>query len=116
MITLFGIANCDTVKKTKTYLNNIDASFEFHDYKKLGIDASLGQEMLDAIALDILINKRGTTWRKLSQAQQDSLTPETALEIIRANTSLVSRPIIRAGKNWHVGYDEAAIDALVHNQ
>ena len=112
MITLFGIANCDTIKKTKLYLDSIGAAFEFHDYKKLGIDEALAVELLNAIPLDSLINKRGTTWRKLSPEEQAALAPETALALIRNNTSLVRRPIIKAGTQWHVGYDETAISAI----
>jgi len=116
MLTLFGIANCDTIKKTKRLLDSLNAQYEFHDYKKLGIDTALGQKMLSAIELDTLINRRGTTWRKLSPEQQTGLCTDSALALIRDNTSLVRRPILHNGNHWLVGYDEAAITALLQSQ
>lgn len=116
MLTLFGIANCDTIKKTKKLLDSLNAHYEFHDYKKLGIDTALGQNMISAIELDTLINKRGTTWRKLSPEQQTGLCSDTALALISDHTSLVRRPILHCGDHWLVGYDEAAIKALLQYQ
>jgi arsenate reductase len=116
MLTLFGIANCDTIKKTKKLLDSLNAQYEFHDYKKFGIDTELGQKMLSAIELDVLINKCGTTWRKLSPEQQTGLCTNTALALISNNTSLVRRPILHDGNQWLVGYDEAAIKTLVPSQ
>lgn len=115
MLTLFGIANCDTIKKTKKLLDSLNAQYRFHDYKKLGIDAALGQKMLSAIELDTLINKRGTTWRKLSSEQQKALCTDSALAVISDNTSLVRRPILHNGNHWLVGYDEAAIATFLQS-
>ncbi|MDX1490537.1 MAG: Spx/MgsR family RNA polymerase-binding regulatory protein [Pseudohongiellaceae bacterium] len=115
MLTMFGIANCDTIKKTKKLLAELGVEFEFHDYKKKGIDSSLGQELVDAIPLEQLVNKRGTTWRKLSEHQQQSLSKDTALSLIQDNTSLVRRPILRKGNAWLAGYDAQAIEAFVQS-
>lgn len=110
--TLFGIANCDTVKKTRKVLDALGVDYVFHDYKKAGLDATLAETLLGAIALETLINQRGSSWRKLTTAQQNSLSQTSALSLIMANPSLVRRPIIRHPKGWIVGYDEALLQAL----
>lgn len=111
---LYGIANCDTVKKTRKLLDTLGVDYTFYDYNKAGIDAILAKSLLNAIALEKLINKRGTTWRKLTAVQQDNLDQHSAPELIMANPSLVRRPIIRHPKGWIVGYDEAQLRALAH--
>lgn len=111
-ITLYGIANCDTVKKTRKLLDALALNYAFHDYKKAGLDANLAATLLAAIPLESLINKRGTTWRKLSTTQQDNLSLGSAPALIMANTSLVRRPIIQHTKGWIVGYDEAQLRSL----
>jgi arsenate reductase len=110
--TLYGIANCDTVKKTRKLLDALGVDYAFHDYKKAGLDAALAETLLGAISLEVLINKRGTTWRKLTAAQQDDLDLRRAPQLIMANPSLVRRPIIRHGNDWIVGFDEAQLRAL----
>jgi len=110
--TLFGIANCDTVKKTRKFLDALGVDYAFHDYKKAGLDATLAESLLGAIALEKLINKRGTTWRKLPAAQQENLDQHSAPNLIMANPSLVRRPIIRHNNGWIVGYDEEQLRAL----
>ena len=110
--TLYGIANCDTVKKTRKFLDGIGMGYNFHDYKKAGLDADLAATLIVAIPLETLINKRGTTWRKLTAAQQAGLSQHSASALIMANPALVRRPIIRHRKGWIVGYDEAQLQAL----
>lgn len=110
--TLYGITNCDTIKKTRKILDAIGVNYRFHDYKKSDLDAALAATLLDAIPLEALINKRGTTWRKLSAAQQASLDQSRASKLIMANPSLLRRPIIHYSKGWIVGYDEAQLRAL----
>ncbi len=110
--TLYGIANCDTVKKTRKFLDASDVEYFFHDYKKAGLDSDLAATLIAAIPLDTLINKRGTTWRKLTPEQHNSLAQDSAAQLIMANPSVVRRPIIRHSKGWIVGYDEAQLQTL----
>lgn len=111
-VTLYGIANCDTIKKTRKTLDALAIPYVFHDYKKAGLDNALAATMINAIALESLINKRGTTWRKLCVEQQQGLTQENAAQLIMTNPSVVRRPIIQHSKGWIVGYDETQIKAL----
>lgn len=113
-VTLYGIANCDTVKKTRKVLDALGVDYAFHDYKKAGLDAALAATLLAAIPVEGIINKRGTTWRKLTTEQQHGLDRDSAAALIRANPSLVRRPIIHHSNGWIVGFDEAQLRALAH--
>ena len=113
MPILYGIANCDTMKKTRKWLEKNAVEYQFHDYKKAGIDEALAKRFIAAIDLDILINKRGTTWRKLSADEQQSLDTQSAVSIIRDNPSIVRRPLIQKGEQWLAGYDETQFRTLL---
>ncbi len=103
-VTIYGIKNCDTMKKAFKWLaeNNID--YSFHDYKKQGISTELAQKWIKTIPLDELINKRGTTWRKLDDDTKNSLSVDTAAQLIMNNTSLVKRPLLDVDGEFHLGF------------
>ena len=79
MITLFGINNCDTIKKTRKWLEQHGVEYQFHDYKKLGCPAELANTFLEHFSHEQLINRRGTTWRKLPDPVKQSLDRESAV-------------------------------------
>ena len=112
MLTVYGIANCDTIKKTKNWLTENGLEFEFHDYKKLGISAELAQRMIAELSLEKVINTRGTTWRKLPETEKESLNSTRAIELMQRKTSLIKRPIINANGQLLVGFDDATRQAL----
>jgi len=111
--TLFGIANCDTVKKTRKLLDTLGVEYQFHDYKKAGLDTALASTLIANIPLDTLINNRGTTWQKLPSAQQESVDTTTAVDIICNNPSIVRRPLIQSGTQWLAAYDETQLRTLL---
>lgn len=114
-LTLYGIANCDTMKKTRHWLDAHGVAYQFHDYRKAGLSAALAQTMVAAIPLDILLNKRGTTWRKLSAEEQASVEQGKATALISAYPSLVRRPLLqRPDLGWMAGYDESRWQALLN--
>ncbi len=86
-ITMFGIPNCDTIKKAKKWLEAEEIAYEFHDYRKQGIDAALVTEFCDALGWEVVVNKRGTTFRQLTQEQKDALNQENAIQLLVENTS-----------------------------
>lgn len=92
MITIYGIRNCDTVKKSLRWFDDRQIPYRFHDYKKEGLDEALLASWLSQRGWQALINRQGTTWRKLG------LTPEmmetSALSLILANLSMIKRPLI----------------------
>lgn len=116
MITLYGIANCDTIKKTRQWLDSHGIRYEFHDYRKQGREESLVQEFLAAIPLEDLINKRGTTWRQLSPEIQSSFGIDTALPLLKAQPTLIRRPLLRSNRVFVTGYDETKLQQLIANQ
>lgn len=105
---VFGIKNCGTVKKATTWLNSQKIPFEFHDYKKEGISGSKLQEWISQVGIDRLINRKGTTWRKLDDAEKEKAgEEETAMALMTTHTSLIKRPIIeKNGKIMVIGFDE----------
>ncbi len=105
MITIFGIKNCDTMKKAFAWLDGHDVRYAFHDYKKSGIEPEKLKAWAAQVGWEVLLNTRGTTWRKLSPAQQANLDEAKALRLMSRNPSLIKRPVIESGTNVLVGFD-----------
>lgn len=106
---IYGIKNCSSMKKAFDALNQAQISYEFHDYKKLGIDAETLQYWLNTLGAEVIVNKKGTTWRKLTEAeQQHALSSEHALiDTLMTHTSLIKRPILQSSQGIIVGFDAA---------
>ena len=119
-ITIYGIKSCSTMKKAFTKLDELGVSYEFHDYKKQGIDKETVQRWVDKLGIDKVLNKRGTTWRKLddSQKQAADASLDNAIDLLVENTSMIKRPIVEGeltDKNRIIllcGYDEAEFDKV----
>lgn len=110
---VYGIKNCDTVKKAINWLKANNKAFEFHDYKKEGITAEKLQNWCSQVGWENLLNRRGTTWRKLDEEIRNAVTDETqAVNVMLTNTSIIKRPVIeKEGKVLVVGFDEASYSA-----
>lgn len=94
MLHLYGIANCQTVKKARVWLEENGIECVFHNFKTEIPTAQLLQFWLQTVSLESLVNKRGTTWRKLSENEQIALqNPETAIDVLIANSSVIKRPV-----------------------
>lgn len=95
-ITIYGIKSCSTMKKAFTKLDELGVSYDFHDYKKQGIDKEAVQRWVDSLGIDKVLNKRGTTWRKLddSQKQAADASIDKAIDLLVENTSMIKRPIV----------------------
>lgn len=94
MITMYGIPNCDTIKKAKKWLADQDIDFDFHDYKKQGIDAKTLKTWLQQQPWDVLVNKRGTTWRQLPANVKETMDESSAVTAMIDNPSLIKRPVL----------------------
>jgi arsenate reductase (glutaredoxin) len=95
MITLYGIPNCDTVKKARVWLAEHGVDYTFHDFKKQGVPADLLPGWLAQAGLDTLINRRGPTWRKLEPAVQASVVDTaSAMAVMQAHSSVIKRPVV----------------------
>ena len=104
---LYAIPNCDTVKKARKWLDAQGVNYEFHDYKKLGADESVLRAAIEKHGLDVVLNKRGTTWRRMdadSQAKAESV--DGAVALMLENPSVIKRPIAVAGDVLLVGFNE----------
>ncbi|MEL0618789.1 arsenate reductase [Psychrobacter proteolyticus] len=120
IITIYGIKSCSTMKKAFTKLDELDISYDFHDYKKQGIDKETVQRWVNELGIDKVLNKRGTTWRKLddSQKQAADASVDTAIDLLVENTSMIKRPIVEgqlADKDQAVllcGFDESEFDKV----
>jgi arsenate reductase (glutaredoxin) len=105
IIELYGIKNCDTVKKSLKWLEQNDFEVNFHDFKKEAISPNLTEQWLNQIDPAILINRRGTTWRKLSDEQKALTEPDDLSALIIENSSLVKRPVVLFNGDWSVGFN-----------
>jgi arsenate reductase len=109
MIILYGIANCDTVKKARAWLTEQGQTHEFHDFKKHGVPPDALARWADAVGWDKLLNRKGTTWRKLDAATQAGVTDTaTAQALMQAQPSIIKRPVVDWGPGITVGFDAAA--------
>ena len=111
MTILYGIPNCDTVKKARTWLTEHHVTHEFHDFKKQGVPADLLPGWIRAVGWETLVNRKGTTWRKLDEATQAAVVDATsAAQLMLANASVIKRPVVeRDGLVLAVGFDEAKL-------
>lgn len=99
MITMFGIKNCDTIKKARKWLEAEGIEYQFHDYKKDGLSPEMLAGWVKDLGYEALVNKRGTTWRKLPDDVKDSIDEASAIEIMLENTSIIKRPLLSDDAN-----------------
>ena len=105
-IVLYGIKNCDTVKKARCWLETQQIEYIFHDFRKDGLDKKMLKNFLKYLDWETLLNKRGTTWRKISENQRNSIDEQKALELMHKYPTLIKRPILVIGSNYSVGFSE----------
>ncbi|MDB5894559.1 MAG: ArsC family reductase [Rhodoferax sp.] len=110
MTILYGIPNCDTVKKARTWLDTHHVAYTFHDFKKAGVPDEALDAWLEAVGWEKLVNHKGTTWRQLDPAAQAAVQDSaSAAALIRAQPSVVKRPVVDwqdcPGQDTTVGFD-----------
>jgi arsenate reductase len=115
MLTIYGIKNCDTMKKAFSWLDTHHIKYDFHDYKKSGITADLLTRWEKNLGWEALLNRRGTTWRKLPETTQASINRENALQLMQEQTSLIKRPVMVNGKTLLCGFDPDAWQKALHS-
>ncbi len=113
MIIIYGIPNCDTMKKARKWLTDNGIEYRFHDYKKQGLDEALLRTWIDDLGWEALLNRRGTTWRKLPQAVRDSIDEASAIRVMLDNQSIIRRPVLESGESRLVGFSEQAYRELL---
>lgn len=101
---LYGIPNCDTVKKARVWLDQHGVAYAFHDYKKAGIDRARLQDWVAAHGWQTVLNRAGTTFRALPEADKADLTAERAIALMLAQPSMIKRPVLDLGGRTLVGF------------
>ena len=103
-ITIYGIKNCDTMKKARAWLDGHGVAFDFHDYKTAGIARDMLKQWSDEVGWETLLNRAGTTFKKLPDADKDGLNERKALALMEAQPSMIKRPVLDLGGKLLVGF------------
>ena len=103
-ITIYGIKACDTMKKARTWLDEHGVAYDFHDYKALGIDRARLERWVGEVGWETVLNRSGTTFRKLPDADKNGLDAEKALGLMIAQPSMIKRPVLDLGDRLLVGF------------
>ena len=104
--TLYGIPNCDSVKKARKWLDANNVAYQFHDFRKDGLSGSLLEQWLQQQSWEVLLNKRGTTWRQLPEQTKLSISEAKAKQLMLENPTLIKRPVVSHDRTLLVGFQE----------
>ena len=111
-ITVYGIPNCDTVKKARAWLDEHDVEYEFHDYKKAGITRAKLQAWAKKAGWEALFNRAGTTFRKLPDSAKANVDQRKAIDLMAEHPSMIKRPVLERGATLIVGFSAERYSAL----
>ena len=103
-ITIYGIRNCDTMKKARAWLEANGVTYAFHDYKTEGIDKAAIERWAKEVGWEMLLNRAGTTFRKLPEAERENVTERKAIALMLKQPSMIKRPVLDAGGRLIVGF------------
>ena len=106
MLTLYGIKNCDTVKKARRWLEDHGVEYQFHDFRQDGVDIKLISKWVEKSGWEAIVNKRSTTWRGLSDKDKNIKSNQQAVDLLLINPTLIKRPITQSNKTLLVGFKE----------
>lgn len=105
-VTIYGIKNCETMRKARAWLDKHGIAYDFHDYKTRGIDKARLEGWIKKVGWEALLNKSGTTFRKLSDKDKTGLTEKKAIALMLAQPSIIKRPMVEVGGRLLVGFDQ----------
>ena len=112
-IELYGIPNCDTVKKARKWLEARGIDYAFHDYKKEGADPQKLERWIAEKGVDVLLNRRGTTFRKLPDAQKADIDAARAVTLLQEHPSMIKRPVVEHAGGLLVGFNQLEWEAAL---
>jgi len=112
-IVIYGIKNCDTMKKARAWLDQHGVEYNFHDYKAAGVDKERLARWSKAAGWEVLLNRAGTTFRKLPDAEKTNLTEKKALALMLAQPSMIKRPVLEIGGKLLVGFKPESYAAAI---
>ncbi|GLR88626.1 ArsC family reductase [Bradyrhizobium iriomotense] len=102
--TIYGIKNCDTMKKARAWLDSNGVAYDFHDYKAVGVEKEKLKAWSDKVGWETLLNRAGTTFKKLPEADKEGLNEKKALALMLAQPSMIKRPVLEIGSKLLVGF------------
>ena len=111
-MTIYGIRNCDTMKKARAWLDAHDVAYDFHDYKVSGIDRAKLEKWAGIVGWEVLLNRAGTTFRKLPEAAKSGLTEARAIKLMLEQPSMIKRPVLERGRTLLVGFSAERYSAI----
>jgi Spx/MgsR family transcriptional regulator len=111
-ITIYGIRNCDTMKKARAWLDTHGVAYDFHDYKVSGIDRETLEKWARIAGWEVLLNRAGTTFRKLPDSAKTGLTEARAIHLMLEQPSMIKRPVLERGRTLLVGFSEERYSAI----
>ncbi|WP_406609156.1 ArsC family reductase [Agarivorans sp. JK6] len=103
-IVMFGIPNCDTIKKARRWLNEHNIEFSFHDYRKDGVSVEQISHWCEQLSWEAVLNKRGTTYRQLSDQQKADLNKDTAIQLLAEHPAMIKRPLLQVDQSFTLGF------------
>ena len=104
MVTMYGIKNCDTIKRARSWLEGHKVAYQFHDYKSAGIDKPTLEGWIKKVGWEVLLNRAGTTFKKLPEADKQGLSEKKAIALMLAQPSMIKRPVLEAKSKLTVGF------------
>ncbi len=114
-ITMYGIKNCDTIKKARAFLNDQQIDFIFHDYRQDGLTVALLAEASAQLGWQSLLNSRGTTWRSLSEQDKADVDATKALQLMLTHPALIKRPLLDINGTFHLGFSQPQYQQLIQS-
>jgi len=112
MTILFGIKNCDTIKKARKWLTEHDIAYQFHDYRTDGLEQAQLAQWCNELGWEQVLNRRGTTWRKLPEHDKDNINESTAIELMLAQPAMIKRPLLDTGTQRLLGFKATEYEHL----
>lgn len=103
-VTIYGIKNCDTMKKARNWLDDHNVAYDFHDYKALGIDQAHLERWIDEAGWETVLNRAGTTFRNLPDAARENLGRDKAIALMLDQPSMIKRPVLETGGKLLIGF------------
>ena len=113
MLTLYGIKNCDSVKKARQWLDKHEVAYQFHDFRVDGLTSAQLQVFIEKVGWESVLNKRSTSWRQVDEAQKTDLNAEKAAALMLANLTLIKRPVLVADEQLLIGFNAATYQTLL---
>jgi len=115
-MVLYGISNCDTIRKAKKWLSAQGVDYQFHDFRKDGLEPALLKKWAKQAGWEVLLNKRGTTWRKLPEDVRNHINESSAIDMMLELPTMIKRPVLVNSKNILIGFNEEQYKQFILNK